>query len=214
MLDFSKWSLAVAAIAVACAAMAPSAEAIGDRMRAPDAVPGEETQVFVKPDATAGQFSEQRFDVFGNGSLVCDEVDLRGAIFAPIVGHVPFRSVRFGACSYLGMNARLNTASCEVEITSGGLGRFMDAKSGSCNVRIEAPGCTIHLGKGPFIELGYHNEGNPREITALTEPDPIVAKATGALCPSPGPEAIVQYHGYLKIGGARDGKRVPFTVII
>lgn len=214
MLDFSKWSLAIAAVAVAVAATAPSAAAIGDRMRAPGAAEGEETKVFVKPDASAGQFGEQRFDVFGNGSLVCDEVDLRGAIFAPIVGHVPFRSVEFGACSYLGMSARLNTASCEVEITSGGLGRFMDAKSGSCNVRIEAPGCAIQLGKGPFLELGYHNEGSPREITALTEPDPIVAIATGPVCPSPGPEAIVQYHGYLTIGGARDGERVPFTVII
>lgn len=214
MVDFSKWALVVAAIAVTGAAMAPSAGAIGDRMRAPGAVEGERTRVFVRPDATAGQFSEQRFDVVGNGSLACDEVGLRGAIFAPIVGHVTFRRVAFGACSYLGMEARLNTTSCQVEITSGGLGRFMDARSGSCNVRIEAPGCTIHLGKGPFLELGYHNEGSPHEITALTEPVAILATATGPICPSPGAKAIVQYHGYLKIGASRDGGRVPFTVIL
>jgi hypothetical protein len=210
----SIWSLTIAVAAVAWAATASTSWALDDKMKAPGAVKGEETSVFVKPDAAAGELGRQGFEILGNDSLACDRVDLRGAIFAPIVGRVTFRSVEFGDCTYLGMDARLNTTSCEVPITSGGLGRFMDAGTGTCSVKIEAPGCTIHLGKGPFLELGYHNEGAPIEITALTEPIPIGGTAVGPVCPSPGPDAIAQYHGYLRFGASRDGEQEHFTVIL
>lgn len=205
-------ALAVAIWALAAWAAAPPASAT-DKMAAPGAVRGERTTIVVRPDAEAAKLGLQQLEILENGSASCRRLRLRGAIAAPVVGHVTFPDVAIGSCLYLGMPARLNTSSCEVVITSGGLGKFA-SRGGRCHVRLEAPGCTVHLGKGPFLQLGYHNEGAPSEITALTEPIAIGATAVGAICPVPGPAKYVQYRGYLRLGATRDGERKPFRVTL
>lgn len=139
---------------------------------------------------------------------------MRGAIFAPVVGHVTFRTMGFDNCAYLGKRANLNTASCEIEITSGGLGILASRKGGRCDLRVEAPGCLVHLGKGPFIEVGYHNVGKPVETTGLTEPIAIGGTAIGVGCVSPGPFAIGQYRGDFRLAAARNGVEKPFVIVL
>jgi hypothetical protein len=185
-----------------------------DKLAAPGTVKGQETKITVRPDGEAGEYRHQSFDILDNGAVSCGRLEFTGAIFAPVVGHVTFRTVEFDSCVYLGSPARLNTSSCEVIITSGGLGTLTSREGGICNLRVEAPGCTVSLGKGPFLELGYHNFGSPSETTALTEPVGIGGTAAGAGCLSPGPSAIAEYKGYLRLGGSRNGVKKPFIVIL
>lgn len=207
-------SLAAAlSVAVCGLAAAPLAWAT-DKLAAPGAAKGEETTVTVKPDGEAGKFERQSLDILGNGAATCAHLELKGAIFARVVGHITFTTVDFGSCVYLGNRAHLNTSSCDVVITSGGLGKLTSREGGRCDLRIEILGCTIHLGRGPFLELGYHNVGSPAETTALTEPVAIGGTAIGAACLSPGPSAIGQYRGYLRLGASRNGTQKPFTVIL
>jgi hypothetical protein len=201
------------AVAVWTLAAIPFARA-SDKLSAPGAMRGEKTTVTVKPDDEAGKYRRQSLDILDNGAATCGQLELRGAIFAPVVGHITFMTVDFGSCVYLGSRARLNTSSCDVVITSAGLGKLTSSKGGKCDLRVEAPGCTVHLGKGPFLELGYHNVGSPPETTALTEPVAIGGTAIGAACLTPGPSAIGQYRGYLRLGGSRNGTKQPFTVIL
>lgn len=207
-------SLAGAVSVAAMGLAAPPPSQATDKLAAPGAVKGQETTVTVRPDGEAGAYERQSLDILGNGTVTCGRLELQGAIFARVVGHITFTTVDLGSCVYLGNRARLNTSSCDVVITSGGLGKFTSQESGRCNLRIEVPNCIIHLGRGPFLELGYHNFGSPTETTALTEPVPIGGTAIGAACPSPGPSAIAQYRGYLRLGASRGGTRKPFIVIL
>ena len=200
-------------VAVWAAAFASLAHA-ADKLAAPGAVRGQRTTITVKADAEAGQFERQTLDILGNGEATCRGLDLTGAIFAPVIGHVTFTTVDFGFCVYLGSPARVNSSSCDVLITSGGLGKLTSRAGGKCDLRIEVPGCTVHLGKGPFLELGYHNVGSPAEVTALTEPVAFGGTAIGAACQSPGSSALARYTGYLRLIGSRDGAKTPFTVIL
>ncbi len=210
----SRFLLAVAmSVAVCGLAAAPLARAT-DKLAAPGAVKGQKTTITVRPDGEAGSFGHQRLEVLHNGSVTCRGLELKGAIFARVVGHVTFAAIDFGSCFYLGNRARLNTSSCDIVITSGGLGMLTNRENGRCDLRIEVPGCTIQLGKGPFLELGYHNVGSPFETTALTEPAAIGGTAIGIACLSSGPSAIGQYKGYLRLSASRHGRKKPFTVIL
>ena len=203
-------SLAVAIWGLAAASLSSAT----DKLAAPDAAEGEETTITVRPDGEAGEYGRQSIELLRNGAASCGRFEARGAVFARVVGHVTFATVDFGSCAYLGNRARLNTSSCDLVITSGGLGTFTNDKVGRCDLKIEIPGCTVHLGKGPFLELGYHNVGSPAETTALTEPIPIRGTAIGAACLDPGTSAIGQYRGYLRLAGSRGGEKKPFTVIL
>lgn len=185
-----------------------------DRLNAPGSRKGETTEITVRADPEAGDFAQQRIDILENGTVTCDGLELRGRLTQPIVKEVTLTDLDFGACIYIGMSARVNASSCHIIISGAGLGRLVSHGDTRCNLRIETPGCTIHLGKGPFLHLGYHNFRSPREVTALTEPLPIGGVAIGLLCFSTGPFAIGQYKGYLRMGGIRSGEKVPFRVIL
>ncbi len=205
-------AIAVAVAVWSLAAVPPSWAA--DKLSAPGAAKGQETTVTVRADAEAGELKRQSLDILHNGAVTCRRVELKGAIFERVVKHVAFTTLDFGSCVYLGRRARLNTSSCAVVITGGGLGTLTSRKGGKCDLRIEIPNCTIHLGKGPFLELGYHNVGSPAETTALTEPVGIGGTAIGIGCLLPGPSAIGQYRGYLRLTASRSGERAPFIVIV
>jgi hypothetical protein len=210
----SRLSLAIAvSVAVWGLTAAPLSWAT-DKLAAPGAAKGQETTITVRPDGEAGEFGRQGIDILHNGTVTCGRLELKSAIFARVIGHITFPTVEFGSCVYLGNRARLNRSSCDVVITSGGLGKFTSRDGKRCDFRIEVPGCTVHLGKGPFLELGYHNTGSPAETTALTEPYPFGGTAVGAACLSPGPSAIGQYRGYLRLAASRNGAKKPFTVIL
>ena len=75
------------------------------------------------------------------------------------------------------------------------------------------PGCTVHLGQGAFS----------RSATAISvlppnhspdRTDRLGGTAIGAGCLTPGPWAIAEYGGYLRLAGTRDGAQKPFTVIL
>jgi hypothetical protein len=205
-------AVAVSAAIWGVAAVPPSWAT--DKLAAPGAAKGQETTITARPDSEAGEFRRQALDILENGVVTCGRFELKGAIFAPVVGHITFTTVDFGSCVYLGNRARLNTSSCDVVITSGGLGKLTSREGGSCDLRIEVPGCTVHLGNGPFLELGYHNVGSPAETTALTESVGIGGTAIGIACLSPGPSAIGRYRGYLRLTASRNGAKKPFTVIL
>lgn len=213
----SRLSVLSLAVAVSVAASGLAAAPLSwatDKLAAPGAAKGQETTITVKPDDEAGKYERQGLDIFENGAVTCERLELKGAIFAPVVGHITFTTVDIGSCTYLGSRARLNTSSCNIVITSGGLGKLTSREGGSCNLRVEVPNCTVHLGKGPFLELGYHNVGSPAETAALTEPVAIGGTAIGVACLSPGPLAIGQYRGYLRLAGSRNGAKKPFIVIL
>jgi hypothetical protein len=210
----SMLSLAVAVSAAVWGLAAPPPSWAADKLTAPGAAKGQETTITVRPDGEAGKYGRQSLDILDNGTATCGRLEFKGAIFARVVGHIAFTTVEFGSCVYLGNRARLNTASCEVVITSGGLGKLRSHEHGRCDLRVEVPGCTVHLGKGPFLELGYHNVGSPKETTALTEAVAIGGTAIGAACQFPGSSAIAQYSGYLRLGASRNGAKEPFTVIL
>ncbi len=207
-------SLAAAVLVAIWSLAPPPCAQATDKLAAPGAVKGQETTVTVRPDGEAGEFERQGLEILNNGTVTCGEVELTGTIFARVIGHVTFKAVHFGACVYLGQPARLNTSSCDVVITSGGLGKFTNRENAKCNVRVEILNCIIHLGKGPFLELGYHNVGSPSVTTAVTEPRGIGGFARGVGCLSPGPDAIAQYRGYLNFSASRNGAKKPFTVIL
>jgi hypothetical protein len=88
-------------------------------------------------------------------------------------------------------------------------------------LRIEGRGCTIHLGRGAFVGLGYHTVGvvenkphPPAKVTAISEPSAIGGRAVGVGCLHPGPDAIAAYSGHLLFSGSRGGVAVPFKVIL
>jgi hypothetical protein len=203
-----------ASVAVWGLVAAPLSWGVSDKLSAPGTVKGQETTVTVKADGDAGKFRRQSLEIFRNGTATCEGFELQGAIFAPVVGHIDFTTVDFGSCIYLGRRAHLNASSCDVVVTSAGLGKLTRRNGERCDLRLEIPGCTIHFGKGPFLELGYHNEGSPAETTALTEPVPIGGIAIGPACLLPGPSAIGQYSGYLRLAGSRNGMKQPFIVIV
>lgn len=206
--------LPAAVVSVAMALAVAPLSLASDKLKAPGTVKGQRTTIMVLPDAETDEYKYQRLEILDNGEVTCRNLRLKGAISAPVVGHVRFGTVAFDSCVYLGQRARLNTSSCEIVITSGGLGTFTSHKGKKCNVRVEVPGCTVYLGKGPFLELGYRSYGSPRETTALTAPVPIGGTAIGSGCLTPGPHAIAQYKGYLRFQGWRNGVQKPFIVIL
>lgn len=204
---------AVVSVVSWCLLVAPSSRA-ADKFAAPRAPQGDRTAVTVRKDYGAGEHRHQSIQILENGKVVCQRVEFRGAIFARVVGHVTLTTVGFDSCVYLGRRAELNASSCGAIVTSGGLAKFTNRGSARCDLRVEVPGCTVHLGKGSFLELGYNNVNSATETTGLTEPIPFGGTAIGAACLSPGPSAIGEYSGYLRLAASRDGAKKPIIIIL
>jgi hypothetical protein len=185
-----------------------------DKFVVSEATAGQETAIAVRRDVQAGESGRQSLDILYNGTATCGSFDLEGTVHARVVRHLIFTAVHFGSCVYLGSPARFNTSSCGFLITGSGMGSLTSQGSGRCDLRVEIPGCTVHLGKGLFFKLGYHVIGTPDILEARTESVPTGGIAIGAACLSPGPSAIGQYTGYLLISASRDGVKRPLIVIL
>jgi len=207
-------SLVATAALVAALATTTGASA-ADRFFMPGVETGEKTTIMARPDGEAGAFAHQKIEILNNSTLACEDPELSGAMRGRVVKQLDFTKLDFGACTYMSMPARLNTSSCAAVIYGVGLGRLTSRGSGRCDLRIEAPGCVIHLGRGLFVRVGFHNFGAGHdEITVLTEPIPIGGTARGTLCLTPGPLAIGTYSGYLRFSASRGGERTKLNVIL
>jgi hypothetical protein len=194
-------------VALGCCAVVPVARAT-DKFRARGAAEGQRTAITAKSEGP------QSLDILYNGIVSCGGFRFHGAIVGSVVGRVKFTSGEYGSCVYLGSRARMNVSSCEIVIYSGGRQKFIDRGGERCDVRVEGFACTVHLGDGDMLGIGWGNTGSPAEITGRSEPIGIGATAVGVGCPSPGPSAIGQYSGSLLLGGSRGGIARPFKIIL
>jgi hypothetical protein len=207
-------SAILVAVTALVGGLATVAVAAADEFTAPGARVGEATTVTATADPEAGEFAHPRVDVSGNGAIACGGLTLRGSVSHPVLKLVEFSSIDLSPCTYLGMPARVSASSCALVVTGEGRGKLVSTGAGDCSLRLGVPGCTVSLGPGLLLSLGFHNTGSPREITALTESVGLQAAVVGAGCPTPGGDGFAEFEGYLLLQGARHGERAPFTVII